>query len=283
MPLPPRRDLRARAGQLAKLMLLRPVEPAAPGAWSAFSVSIGKAVSSRVARSHLGTRDPESAGGARGGKVPGVWPGHGGGSLRSLRRCAPGGGLPHRPGACPGAARAALPRGGRGGEAGGPQGASLRAPAERRAARCLRAGVRAAARAAAPAHPPLHPWIHRGLWRPHAHVPGAGVDLGRSLAAELEQRRFTEEEVRGIAEEVLEDPRLPAPAVPKVLHRDIKPANLVRGVDEGWCWWTLERRASSPGSRRTVRRWWGRSGTCRPSSSVARWTSGAICTRSAPR
>lgn len=57
---------------------------------------------------------------------------------------------------------------------------------------------------------------------------------GRSLASELEQRRFTEEEVRGIAEEVLEILDYLHRLSPKVLHRDIKPANLVRGVDGGW-------------------------------------------------
>lgn len=56
---------------------------------------------------------------------------------------------------------------------------------------------------------------------------------GRSLAAELEQRRFTEEEVRGIAEEVLEILDYLHRLSPKVLHRDIKPANLVRGADGG--------------------------------------------------
>lgn len=51
---------------------------------------------------------------------------------------------------------------------------------------------------------------------------------GESLARALEHHRFTENEVRGIAEEVLEILVYLHGLSPKVLHRDIKPANLLR-------------------------------------------------------
>ncbi len=70
--------------------------------------------------------------------------------------------------------------------------------------------------------------VHTRLYLAQEHVPGA------SLAQELERRTFSEEEVRGIAEEVLGILEYLHRRSPKVLHRDIKPANIVRGADGRW-------------------------------------------------
>jgi serine/threonine protein kinase len=64
--------------------------------------------------------------------------------------------------------------------------------------------------------------VHTRLYLAQQHVPG------ESLAYELEHRRFSEEEVRGIALEVLEVLKYLHGLSPKVLHRDLKPANLIR-------------------------------------------------------
>jgi serine/threonine protein kinase len=70
--------------------------------------------------------------------------------------------------------------------------------------------------------------VHTRLYLAQEYVPGA------SLAQELERRRFSEEEVRAIAEEVLVILIYLHGLSPKVLHRDIKPANIVRGEDGRW-------------------------------------------------
>jgi serine/threonine-protein kinase len=70
--------------------------------------------------------------------------------------------------------------------------------------------------------------VHTRLYLAQEYVPGA------SLAQELERRTFSEEEVRGIAEEVLGILDYLHRRSPKVLHRDIKPANIVRGADGRW-------------------------------------------------
>ncbi len=67
--------------------------------------------------------------------------------------------------------------------------------------------------------------VHTRLYLAQQHVPG------ESLAYELEHRRFTEEEVRGIAREVLEVLKYLHGLSPRVLHRDIKPANLIRDTE----------------------------------------------------
>jgi serine/threonine-protein kinase len=70
--------------------------------------------------------------------------------------------------------------------------------------------------------------VHTRMYLAQEYVPGA------SLAEELERRSFTEEEVRGIAAEVLAILDHLHRLSPKVLHRDIKPANIVRGADGRW-------------------------------------------------
>jgi serine/threonine protein kinase len=67
--------------------------------------------------------------------------------------------------------------------------------------------------------------VHTRLYLAQAYVPG------ESLAYELEHRRFPEDEVRGIAVEVLEVLKYLHGLSPKVLHRDIKPANLIRDTE----------------------------------------------------
>ncbi|HME91876.1 MAG TPA: protein kinase, partial [Myxococcaceae bacterium] len=54
---------------------------------------------------------------------------------------------------------------------------------------------------------------------------------GVSLAQEMEERRYSEEEVLGLMEEVLEILRHLHGLQPPLIHRDLKPANLVRRTD----------------------------------------------------
>jgi len=70
--------------------------------------------------------------------------------------------------------------------------------------------------------------VHTRLYLAQEYVAGA------SLAEELERRRFSEEEVRAIAQEVLGILEYLHGRVRMVLHRDIKPANIVRGEDGRW-------------------------------------------------
>src|SRR5205823_11041308 len=54
---------------------------------------------------------------------------------------------------------------------------------------------------------------------------------GSSLQEELEERRYTEDEILDLVEEVLEILRHLHSLQPPVIHRDLKPANLVRRRD----------------------------------------------------
>lgn len=86
-------------------------------------------------------------------------------------------------------------------------------------------------------HPRIPDYIDLIPIRPDA--PGYLVQElapGRSLAARLEAgERFTEDQVRDIAQQLLEVLRYLGGLLPPVVHRDIKPGNIIIG-DDGRCY-----------------------------------------------
>ena len=58
---------------------------------------------------------------------------------------------------------------------------------------------------------------------------------GQTLSAEMETRRYSEPEVLGVVEELLEILRYLHGRSPPVVHRDVKPANVMRRPDGSLC------------------------------------------------
>lgn len=81
-------------------------------------------------------------------------------------------------------------------------------------------------------HPAIPRYLHHGQLPDGRLMLVQSFARGRSLADLLrEGRRFTDEEIRGFAEQVLDVLQYLQSFNPPIIHRDIKPANLVLGDD----------------------------------------------------